>query len=106
MAIDPQLLSFMPHTVTIQNYSSRNSYGEDGHSATTRTAKAYVEPTFTLSTQNTTREQSQPKRAYIADTNITLQSKITLPDGSIPEISTVEVHDTVVGIEHTIVTFL
>lgn len=106
MAIDPQLLAFMPHTVTIQNYSTRNSYGEDSHSATTRTAKAYVEPNFSLSTQNTTREQSQPKQIYVADTNITLQSKITLPDGTVPEISAVEVHTVVAGLEHTVVTFL
>lgn len=106
MAIDPQLTGFMPHTVTIQNYASRNSYGEDTHSATTRTAKAYVEPTFTLDTQRDTREQSQPKRIYVADTNITLQSKITLPDGTIPEIVTVEVHNVVTGLEHTVVTFL
>lgn len=106
MAIDPQLLSFMPHTVTIQNYSSRNSYGEDTHSGTTRTARAYVEAGFTLDTQNTTREQSQPKQIYVADTNINLQSKITLPDGTVPEIVRVEVYTVVGGLEHTVVTFL
>lgn len=106
MAIEPQILSFMPHTVTIQAYASRNSYGEDTHSATTRTAKAYVEPTKVLGNDNTTREQTQPKRIYVADTNITLQDKITLPDGTVPEISTVERHVEVLGLEHTVVTFL
>lgn len=106
MAIDPQLSSFMPHTVTIQAYSSRNNYGEDTHSVVTRTAKAYVEPTKVLTTANTSREQHQPKQIFVADTNITLQDKITLPDGTVPEISTVEVHTVVPGLEHTVVTFL
>lgn len=104
MAIDPQLLSFMPHTVTLQNFSSFNSYGEENHSATTRTARAYVEPNQVLGTQLTTREQSQPKRIYVADTNIDLRTKITLPDGSVPDVVAVEKHIEVLGLEHTVVT--
>jgi len=104
MAIDPQLLSFMPHTVTLQNFSSFNNFGEENHSATTRTAKAYVEPNFSMDTQLAVREQSQPKRIYVADTNIDLRTKITLPDGTIPDVVSVEKHLEVIGLEHTVVT--
>jgi hypothetical protein len=104
MAIDAQLLAFMPHTVTLQNFSSFNNFGEENHSETTRTAKAYVEPNFSMSTQLAVREQSQPKRVYIADTNIDLRTKITLPDGSVPDVVSVEKHLEVLGLEHTVVT--
>lgn len=105
MTIDRQLYDFMPHTVTIQAFSTKNNYGENSHSATTRTAKAYVEPAKALSYTTTEREQHQPKRIYVADTNITLQDKITLPDGTTPRIDNIEKHVEVVGLEHTIVTF-
>ena len=42
MAIDKQLSSFMPHTVTITSFSSKNNYGENTFSGS-RTARAYVE---------------------------------------------------------------
>ena len=29
MAIDRQIFTFMPHTVTITSYVSKNNYGED-----------------------------------------------------------------------------
>lgn len=105
MTIDRQLLSFMPHTVTIAPYTAKNNYGEDTFT-TTRTASAYVEPTQVLTVGNTISEETRPKRAYISDTSITLRDKITLPDGSTPEISTVDIHTEVAGLEHTIVTFL
>lgn len=105
MTIEWQLYTFMPHTVTIQSYASRNNYGEDVHSGTTRTAKAYVEPNKVRDNTNTTQEQHQPKQIYVSDTNITLQDKITLPDGTTPKITAIERHVEVLGLEHTIVTF-
>jgi hypothetical protein len=106
MAIDRQIYEFFPHTVTIYPFSSKNAYGEDVQSGTGRTARAYVEPRKSLSETTTTREQSQPKQIYVSDTSITLQDKIMLADGTTPEISTIEVHTVVEGIEHTVVTFL
>ena len=105
MALDVQLVAFMPHTVTIQSYSAKNSYGEDTHSANTRTAAAYVDPNKVRDNTVTTQEQHQPKQIYVNDTNITLRDKITLPDGTTPKITSVEVHDVVAGIEHSVVTF-
>lgn len=105
MSLDIQLSAFMPHTVTIQSYSAKNNYGEDTHSATTRTAKAYVDPNKVRDNTVTTQEQHQPTQIYVADTNITLRDKITLPDGTTPKITTVEVHVEVIGLEHTVVTF-
>lgn len=106
MAIDKQLSSFMPHTVTIQAFSSKNSYGEDTYSATTRTASAYVETNIVLNAGTNTNEQHQPKQIYVSDTSIAITDKITLSDGSIPEIVSIEPHTEVTGLEHTIVTFL
>ena len=106
MAIDKQILNFFPHEVVIQSFNAKNSYGEDTHSGSTRTVKAYVEPVKVLTNDTTRNEENQPKQAYISDTNITLRDKITLPDGTIPEISRIEKHDYVTGLEHTIVTFL
>lgn len=105
MTIDRQLYDFMPHTVTIQAFSSNNNYGEQTHSVVTRTAKAYVEPNTVMSFTKDARDQHYPKKIYVADTNITLQDKITLPDGTIPRIDALEKHIEVTGLEHTIVTF-
>jgi len=105
MAIDKQLSGFMPHTVTIASFASKNNYGEDTYT-TTRTASAYVEPNQNISMGNQINEESRPKQAFIADTSITLRDKITLPDGSTPEISNISVHTEVIGLEHTVVSFL
>lgn len=104
MAIDPQLTSFMPHTVTIAPYSARDNYGEESY-GTTRTAKAYVEPNTVLDAGNTVNEEHRPTTAYVADTSITVRDKITLPDGTTPEIASIQTHDVVTGLEHTVVTF-
>lgn len=105
MALERQLYDFMPHVVTIFPYSARNNYGEDTHSGVSRSARAYVEPTKVRDTMNDTQEVHQPKRIYVADTSITLQDKIVLPDGTSPKITTVERHVEVLGLEHTVVTF-
>ena len=105
MAIDKQLSGFMPHTVTIAPYTAKNNYGEDTYT-TTRTASAYVEPSQNVSLGTQINEELRSKQAYIADTSITIRDKITLPDGSTPEISSIAVHDEVLGLEHTIVTFM
>jgi len=104
VAIDPQLNSFMPHTVTIAPYSSKNNYGE-AVTGVTRTASAYVEPLKVLTETSTTNEESRPMQAYISDITITLRDQITLPDGTTPVISSIEVHTAVAGLEHTLVTF-
>jgi len=106
MAIDKQIYDFFPHEVVIQSFNAKNSYGEDTHSGTTRTVKAFVEPVKVLTNDTVRNEENQPKQVYISDTNITLRDKITLPDGSVPKISNIEKHDYVIGLEHTIVTFL
>ena len=106
MAIDPQLTDFMPDTVTINPQSSRNNYGEETYSGATRTAKAWVEPNTHVGRTDQVHDQSQPTQAYIADTTLTAQDKITLPDGTTPEISTVQRYTAVTGLEHTVVTFL
>ena len=106
MAIDKQLTSFMPHTVTIAPYASKNAYGEDSFSATTRTASAYVEPNQQLAYGDQVNEKTTSKVAYISDTSITINDKITLPDSSTPEIASIVIHNEVVGLEHTMVTFV
>lgn len=106
MAIDRQIYEFFPHTVTIYSFSSKNAYGEDVQSGTGRTARAYVEPNKVRNETSTVSEQSQPKQIYVSDTSITLNDKIVLPDGTFPEISAIEKHTVVEGLEHTIVTFL
>ena len=105
MAIDPQLTAFFPHTVTIAPFSARGNYGEESFGST-RTANAYVEPRRQLNQGDSVNEETRPTTAYISDTSITLRDKITLPDGTTPEISTIEIHDVVTGLEHTVVTFL
>jgi hypothetical protein len=104
MALDKQLSSFMPHTVTIAPYSAKNNYGEETYGAT-RTASAYVEPDTQVVSSSTIDEETRSKTAYIADTSITLRDRITLPDGSTPEIASVATHTYVVGLEHTMVVF-
>ena len=106
MAIDKQLSSFMPHTVTIAPFATKNAYGEDSFSATTRTASAYVEPNAQFSYGDQVAEKTTNKVAYISDTSITINDKITLPDSSTPDIVSIVLHNEVVGLEHTMVTFI
>jgi hypothetical protein len=106
MTIDRQLYDFFPHTVTITPKAGVNDYGETTYSGGSRTAPAYVEPRFTLSATDQIDELHQPTRAYIADTTLTYEDQIEFPDGTTPDIATVETHDEVVGLEHTVVTFL
>lgn len=104
MTIDRQLLTFMPHTVTIAPYASKNNYGEDVLAAS-RTASAYVEPAKQLQDGTQIDQETRSKTAWIADTSITLRDRITLPDGSTPNILSVAIHTEVAGLEHTEVTF-
>jgi hypothetical protein len=104
VAIDSQLLTFMPHTVTIESFTAKNNYGEDTWGAS-RTAAAYVEPRKVLADSTTIDQETRPLTAYISDTSITLRDRITLPDGSKPQIASVETHIEVLGLEHCVVTF-
>ena len=104
MALDPQLVAFMPDTVTIAPFSSFNNYGERT-TGSTRTAAAYVQPDVTLTDTGQIEEKTHPVRAFINDTSIALKDKITLPDSSVPEIATIAVHTSVAGLDHTVVTF-
>jgi len=104
MTIDRQLLTFMPHTVTIAPYTAKNNYGEDTYTAT-RTASAYVEPDKQMQDGTQIDQETRSKTAYISDTSITLRDKITLPDGSTPNITSVTIHTEVAGLEHAMVTF-
>jgi len=106
MSLDQQLSGFMPHTVTIAPYASYNTYGEETFSGTTRTASAYVEPGKQMDRGDQINEKGRSTTAYIADLSITLRDKITLPDGTTPEISTVEIYNFVGGLDHTKVVFL
>lgn len=104
MALDPQLVTFMPDTVTIAPFSSFNNYGERT-TGSTRTAAAYVQPDVTLTDTGKIEEKTHPVRAFINDTSIAVKDKITLPDSSVPEIASIAVHTSVEGLDHTVVTF-
>lgn len=104
MAIDPQLVSFFPHTVVISPFTSKNNYGEYSY-GTPRTVKAYVEPNQTLTLGKEINEQVSARVAYINDLTITVRDKITLPDNSAPEIINIETHTEVLGLEHSVVRF-
>jgi hypothetical protein len=103
MALDRQLVEFMPHTVTIAAFTSKNNYGENAQGAT-RTAKAYVEAGLNLEFTKDTNLEAQPIKVYVNDTSIGIRDKITLPDGSTPEIISIEKYTVVAGLEHTVVT--
>jgi hypothetical protein len=105
ISIDWQFVGDYPHTVTITPKSSTNNYGEDVHGGTPRIAKAYVEPRKILSSTAQVEELVQPTRAFINDITVTYEDLITLPDGSTPDISSIERFDFVDGLDHTIVTF-
>jgi hypothetical protein len=104
MAIDKQLLSFFPHTVTIAPFVAKNNYGEDSY-GTPRTVAAYVEPNRTLSQTVTVNEETFSRVAYINDLTLTVRDKITLSDSTVPEIASIETHTSVVGLEHSVVRF-
>lgn len=104
MAIDRQLYDFFPQTVTITTGSGSNNYGETTYGAS-RTAPAYFEDVNTLNGTDQVDELTFTPRVIVADTSITISDKITLPDGSTPEVAAVETHTVVGGLEHSVVTF-
>jgi len=105
MALDRQLYDFFPQIVTIATPSGTNSYGETTYGAS-RVARAYFENSKTLSAGDQIDELTFSPRVIVADSSITYEDRITLPDGSIPAIASVETNTVVEGLDHSVVVFL
>ena len=87
MALDRQLSTSMPDTVTIHPYSAFNNYGERSYGSS-RTASAYVERPVTLDDSGMVEEQEDDHFFSCIKTNACDKKQIsrgTLPDLSASE---------------------
>jgi hypothetical protein len=86
MAIEPELVELMPHTITVQDYSSVNEYGEPTF-GTGYTVTAMVEERPEVIRDAFGEEIITSHIVYAASTaRIDLTSQVTLPDGTQPPI--------------------
>lgn len=103
MAFDVPLLPLMPSTVKISTRSGHNNYGEPTFAATTTSYRARIveKREFVRTATGETLEQTHV--LWIRSTgatSITTDDRITLPDGTTPQILSVELYPDTDGEHH------
>lgn len=91
MSWDSDFLEMMPHTVVVYARASHNSYGEPTYSTSGSTYRARVanKPGMLRNLRGEFTEFFQV--AWVASTGtINVNDKVTLPDGTSPELANVE----------------
>lgn len=106
MAFDSDFLEMMPHTVVVSTRTGHSAYGTAAYSTSGSTYRARVvtKPGFVRTSQGETVEARTV--AWIASTGtITVDDKVTLPDGTSPPLALVERYADEDGNNHCKVTF-
>lgn len=106
MAFDPEFLTMMTQTITVQPYTSVDIYGKKVYSGTASTYFAYIteEPTKVINYLGA--EVIASHIAYIASTSrLEVTAKYTFPDGSTPHPIRASVMYDEDGIHHNFVAF-
>ena len=100
MSIDAEFLELMPHTVSIANLSSRNSYGVPTFgTATSYRARVVKKAEIVRDTAGA--EVVSTTQVWLYGTSgVTPESRITLPDSSTPSILMVETYPDETGYHH------
>jgi hypothetical protein len=95
----------MPTTITIETFASRDGYGERSFGAPTPVLCRLQEKTERV-TIPSGEEVLARGRAYLAEiTGVTVEDKITLPDGTTPEILAVPKVNDESGPHHEVIIF-
>lgn len=103
MSFEADFLELMPSTISVQDYTSFNQYGEPSYSTSTTSYRALIQEQPTEITDAFGRETIASHTIYVASTTrIDLTSKLILPDNSDPAIIRSEVFYDQDGIHHVV----
>lgn len=106
MTIESAFLELMPSTVTVYGKSSMDAYGKITPNATGTAVRCRIQQrNQRYSTENNRDEFENGTIIFYGSVDITMESKIVLPDGSSPIILSVVTHNDDEGFHHTTVTF-
>lgn len=106
MTIEAAFLEMMPSTVTIYPQTAKSAYGAQTWSGSGTGVRCRIQQTGTLSHDENGRQVIEVGRIIFYGTpTINLDSKIVLPDGSIPILLSVQVHYDQDGTNHTTVSY-
>lgn len=87
MALEPQFLDFMPHTILVYDHVGFNQYGEPSYSTGATSFQAMVEERPQMVRNSFGEEVVSTHVVYVASTErFDLNARIVLPDGSEPPI--------------------
>ncbi len=104
MSFDLPLLELMPSTIRVSTRTSHNNYGEPSYAASTATYRCRIvqKPEFIRTAADEVIEVSHTIWARSTGaTTITVDDRITLPDGTQPQIMAVWRYPDTDGIHHT-----
>lgn len=106
MTIETAFLDLMPSTVTIYSESSRDAYGKQSFSASGTAVRCRVVPESRATRTRDGREVTSSGRVYCYGTpTVSVDSRLTLPDGSDAIVLAVQVQNDQSGAHHTVITF-
>lgn len=106
MTIEAAFLEMMPSTVTIFPKTATDAYGKFSFSGTGTAVRCRIQPSDNVVTTADNRNVvTRGTIIFYGTPTITTDSKIQLPDGTIPLIVTVQVHNDDTGTHHTTVTY-
>jgi len=106
VTIEAAFLDLMPSTVTIFAKTATDAYGKLSFSASGTAVKCRIQPSDdVVKTMDNRTVVSRGTIIFFGTPTITTDSKILLPDNTIPLILTVQVHNDDTGTHHTTVTY-
>ena len=106
MSFESEFLDFMPHTITVYEFSGVNEYAEPSYSTTATTYSAMVEERPDMVRSPFGEEVVSSHVVYVASTaRIPLTSRVVLPDGSEPAMIRSDVFSDEDGLAHHVVLF-
>jgi len=86
MALDPDLLALMPHSVSVAHRASQDKYGAITYGSGT-TWRARIQSKITLVRNSQGLEAVSRTQAYLAGVaHVGIRDRVTLPDGTAPVI--------------------
>jgi len=106
MAIEAAFLTMMPSTVTVYAKTAMDAYGKMTHSATGTAVRCRIQQTGRVVKSPDNRDVYETGTIiFYGSPTISEDSKIVLPDGSIPLIISVTKHNDDVGANHITISF-
>jgi len=106
MTIEASFLELMPSSVDVKAVTSTDAYGLVTYSGSATTTRCRIMQTGRVVKSADNRDVFEVGTVIFYGTpTVTVNSKMTLPDGSVPLILSVHVHNDEDGTHHTTVSF-